>query len=61
MPCAMRTHRNRTGYAAMHGLVVPVDVYPLYENAGRAARERETLAEGQAGEWCTVGRDEPCR
>ena len=40
-------HRNSTSYAARHGLVVPVDVYPLYENAGRAARG-ETLAEGQA-------------
>lgn len=48
-PDALRTasQRNHTGYAARHGLVVPVDVYPLYENAGRAAR-RETLAEGQA-------------
>lgn len=40
-------HRVHTGYAARHGLVVPVDVYPLYENAGRAARG-ETLAEAQA-------------
>jgi acetyl-CoA C-acetyltransferase len=40
-------HRDRTGYAARHGLVVPVDVYPLYENAGRSARA-ETLAQGQA-------------
>lgn len=40
-------YRDRTSYAARHGLVVPVDVYPLYENAGRAARG-ETLAEGQA-------------
>lgn len=39
--------RNHTSYAARHGLVVPVDVYPLYENAGRAARG-ETLAQGQA-------------
>lgn len=48
-PDALRTapHRNHTSYAARHGLVVPVDVYPLYENAGRAARG-ETLAEGQA-------------
>lgn len=48
-PDALRDapHRNHTSYAARHGLVVPVDVYPLYENAGRAARG-ETLAEGQA-------------
>ncbi|MEO1968525.1 MAG: acetyl-CoA acetyltransferase [Sphingomonadaceae bacterium] len=48
-PNALRdaTHRVRKGYAQSHGLVVPVDVYPLYENAGRAARG-ETLAEGQA-------------
>ena len=48
-PDALRTapHRNHTSYAARHGLAVPVDVYPLYENAGRAARG-ETLAEGQA-------------
>ncbi|MXP29933.1 acetyl-CoA acetyltransferase [Porphyrobacter algicida] len=48
-PNALRdaTHRVRRGYAQSHGLVVPVDVYPLYENAGRAARG-ETLAEGQA-------------
>lgn len=40
-------HRIRAGYAQRHGLTLPVDVYPLYENAGRAARG-ETLAEGQA-------------
>ena len=47
-PNALRdaSHRVRTGYAQSHGLMVPVDVYPLYENAGRAARG-ETLAEGQ--------------
>ena len=47
-PNALRdaSHRVRTGYAQSHGLTVPVDVYPLYENAGRAARG-ETLAEGQ--------------
>ncbi len=39
-------HRVRTGYAQRYGLTLPVDVYPLYENAGRAARG-ETLAEGQ--------------
>ena len=48
-PNALRdaAHRARTGYAQRHGLTVPVDVYPLYENAGRAARG-EALAEGQA-------------
>lgn len=48
-PDALRAapHRDHVSYAARHGLVVPVDVYPLYENAGRAARG-ETLAEGQA-------------
>lgn len=48
-PDALRDapHRTRTGYAARYGLTLPVDVYPLYENAGRAARG-ETLAEGQA-------------
>jgi acetyl-CoA C-acetyltransferase len=34
------------GHAARYGLVAPVDIYPLYENAGRAAY-RQTLAEGQ--------------
>ena len=38
-PNALRdaTHRVRKGYAQSYGLVVPTDVYPLYENAGRAA------------------------
>jgi len=40
-------HRVRSGYAQRYGLTLPVDVYPLYENAGRAARG-ETLTEGQA-------------
>ncbi|MBN8838829.1 MAG: acetyl-CoA acetyltransferase [Sphingomonadales bacterium] len=35
------------GYRQIHGLTAPVDVYPLYENAGRAAYG-QTLAEGQA-------------
>ena len=35
------------GYRQIYGLVTPVDVYPLYENAGRAAYG-QTLAEGQA-------------
>lgn len=34
------------GYRQLYGLTTPVDVYPLYENAGRAAY-RQTLAEGQ--------------
>ena len=48
-PNALRdaSHRKRTGYAQSYGLVVPTDVYPLYENAGRAAYG-QTLAEGQA-------------
>lgn len=41
------THRVRTGYAQGYGLTVPTDVYPLYENAGRAAYG-QNLAEGQA-------------
>ncbi len=48
-PNALRdaSHRKRVGYAQSHGLVVPTDVYPLYENACRAAYG-QTLAEGQA-------------
>ncbi|KQT34771.1 acetyl-CoA acetyltransferase [Sphingomonas sp. Leaf412] len=34
------------GYRQRYGLSAPVDVYPLYENAGRAAYG-QTLAEGQ--------------
>jgi acetyl-CoA C-acetyltransferase len=34
------------GYRQRYGLTTPVDVYPLYENAGRAAYG-QTLAEGQ--------------
>jgi len=30
-------HRRRVGYRQTYGLTVPVDVYPLYENAGRVA------------------------
>lgn len=41
------THRVKVGYAQSHGLVVPTDVYPLYENALRASLG-QTLAEGQA-------------
>lgn len=39
--------RSSTSYRGRHGLVAPVDVYPLYENAGRAAYG-QSLAEGQA-------------
>ncbi|EDL49996.1 acetyl-CoA acetyltransferase [Erythrobacter sp. SD-21] len=48
-PNALRdaSHRKRAGYAPSYGLVVPTDVYPLYENAGRAAYGH-SLAEGQA-------------
>ena len=48
-PDALRdaVHRKREGYAQRHGLVVPSDVYPLYENACRASYG-QTLAEGQA-------------
>lgn len=41
------SHRVRKGYAQSYGLVVPVDVYPLYENAMRASLG-QTLSEGQA-------------
>ncbi|KUR73764.1 acetyl-CoA acetyltransferase [Novosphingobium fuchskuhlense] len=40
------TRRDPT-YAQAHGLTAPVDVYPIYENAGRAAYG-QTLAEAQA-------------
>lgn len=48
-PNALRDapHRVRKGYAQSYGLVVPTDVYPLYENACRAAYG-QSLAEGQA-------------
>lgn len=36
----------KPGYRQIYGLSAPVDVYPLYENAGRAAYG-QTLAEGQ--------------
>ncbi|HUQ14178.1 MAG TPA: acetyl-CoA acetyltransferase [Novosphingobium sp.] len=39
--------RREPGYAQRHGLAAPVDVYPIYENAGRAAY-RQTLADAQA-------------
>lgn len=46
---AMRTrHRGRApDYRQIYGLTAPVDIYPLYENATRAAWG-QTLAEGQA-------------
>ena len=37
---------RKPGYRQLYGLTTPVDVYPLYENAGRAAYG-QTLAEGQ--------------
>lgn len=40
-------HRRREGYAQSYGLVAPVDVYPLYENALRA-RLGQSFAEAQA-------------
>ena len=48
-PDALReaTHRRKTGYAQRHGLVVPTDVYPLYENACRASWG-QSLEEAQA-------------
>jgi acetyl-CoA C-acetyltransferase len=39
--------RQEPNYAQAHGLIAPVDVYPLYENAGRAAYG-QSLAEAQA-------------
>lgn len=41
------TLRREPGYAQVHGLAAPVDVYPLYENAGRAAYG-QSLAQAQA-------------
>ena len=41
-----KLHRE-PDYAQTHGLVAPVDIYPLYENATRAAWG-QSLAEGQA-------------
>lgn len=38
--------QREPGYAQQYGLNAPVDVYPLYENAGRAAYG-QSLAEGQ--------------
>src|SRR3546814_7556269 len=39
--------RREPNYAQRHGLSAPVDVYPLYENATRAAWD-QSLAEAQA-------------
>ncbi|MEQ1549642.1 acetyl-CoA acetyltransferase [Sphingorhabdus sp.] len=38
--------KREPGYAQQHGLNAPVDVYPLYENAGRASYG-QTLTEAQ--------------
>jgi acetyl-CoA C-acetyltransferase len=46
-PTREAAHRRREGYAQSYGLVAPVDVYPLYENALRA-RLGQTFAEAQA-------------
>jgi len=48
-PDALRDapHRIRTGYRQSYSLTVPVDFYPLYENAARAAWG-QNLAEAQA-------------
>ena len=40
------SRRYEPGYAQLHGLIAPVDCYPLYENAGRAAYG-QSLAEAQ--------------
>jgi acetyl-CoA C-acetyltransferase len=39
--------KREPSYAQLHGFKAPLDVYPLYENAGRAAYG-QTLEEGQA-------------
>ena len=48
-PDAVRNapHRRTSGYRQSYGLTVPVDVYPLYENAARAAYG-QSLDEAQA-------------
>jgi acetyl-CoA C-acetyltransferase len=46
-PTREAAHRKRKGYAQSYGLVAPVDVYPLYENALRA-HLGQTLKEAQA-------------
>ncbi len=52
-PDALRdaAHRRKVGYRQSYGLTVPVDVYPLYENAGRAAYGQTfTEAQGESAE-----------
>jgi acetyl-CoA C-acetyltransferase len=45
------SRRYEPGYAQLHGLVAPVDCYPLYENAGRAAYGQTlTTAQAESGE-----------
>ena len=46
-PVRARRREGHSTYAQRYGLVAPVDVYPLYENACRAAWE-QSLAEAQA-------------
>ncbi|MCB2064308.1 MAG: acetyl-CoA acetyltransferase [Novosphingobium sp.] len=46
-PVREARHRVHTGYAAEHGLIAPVDFYPLYENALRASLG-QTFDEAQA-------------
>ncbi|WP_066826420.1 acetyl-CoA acetyltransferase [Sphingomonas mali] len=41
-----RLEANKPGYAQRYGLVAPIDVYPLYENAARS-RYGQDLAAGQ--------------
>jgi acetyl-CoA C-acetyltransferase len=44
-------HRKKLGYAQSYGLVAPVDVYPLYENAMREALGQSMAeAQGESGE-----------
>lgn len=44
---SVRESRSTQTYRGRYGLVAPIDIYPLYENAGRAAYG-QTLAQGQA-------------
>ncbi len=46
-PTREAAHRRKLGYAQSYGLVAPVDVYPLYENALRA-QLGQTFDEAQA-------------
>lgn len=45
-PMGSMAKQREPGYLQSFGLIAPIDVYPLYENAGRAAYG-QTLAEGQ--------------